>query len=76
MVSDDARRFLTELQHQPEPLLCLDCTGTRLSLTKLEVTQLIGELLDGDAVRCRFTRCESCLNRTMVVITGRRASAA
>ena len=72
MLSGDARQFLTELQHQPEPLLCLECTGMRLSLTKWEVTKLIGELIDGDAVHCRFTRCESCLNRTMVVITGRR----
>ena len=75
MVSEDALRFLNELQHQPEPLLCLECTSTRLSLTKWEVTKLIGELIADDAVHCRFTRCESCLNRTMVVITGTRSAA-
>src|SRR5262245_44600009 len=59
MVSEGARGLLTELQHQPEPLLCLECTGMRLSLTKWEVTKLIGELIDGDAVHCRRLGAQS-----------------
>jgi len=76
MLSEAARRFLTELQQLPEASLCPDCASTRLSLEKWDVMKLVRELIADGSVLARYKRCEVCLNETLVVTTRSHPSSA
>ena len=67
MLSENAGRLLSNLEHQPAASLCPDCAVTDLALTKWDVLKLIRELIATGRVLCRYVYCHGCRELTLVV---------